>query len=135
MSVTSGYPVGAKLVADLREDKKITKVEAQRILSFASTSGPLFMIGAVSIGMFNNPSIGPLIAFSHYLGALTLGLIFRFYNLKSYNKYSVRYYGFKHAVRKMIESKRNDGRSIGELLRDSVKNSINTMPLWKKLEI
>jgi len=50
--------------------------------SFCSTSGPLFMIGAVAVGMFKNPLLGPLIALSHYLGALTVGLIFRFYGIK-----------------------------------------------------
>src|SRR5690606_150939 len=44
MSITSGYPMGAKLVSSFYQAGKITKEEAQRILSFCSTSGPLFMI-------------------------------------------------------------------------------------------
>ena len=70
MSITSGYPVGVKLVTRLRKDKKISKSEAQRLLSFSSTSGPLFMIGAISTGMLNNPLISPLIVYPHYLGCL-----------------------------------------------------------------
>lgn len=55
MSITSGYPVGVSLVSKLRRENLVNKIEAQRLVSFCSTSGPLFMLGAVSIGMFGNP--------------------------------------------------------------------------------
>ena len=47
MSMTSGYPMGARLTATLLERGKITLGEAQIMLSFCSTSGPLFMIGVI----------------------------------------------------------------------------------------
>lgn len=49
MSITSGYPIGVKLTSNLRRNNVITQSEAQRIISFCSTSGPLFMIGAVAM--------------------------------------------------------------------------------------
>jgi len=48
MSITSGYPIGVKLTSNLRRNNVISQSEAQRIISFCSTSGPLFMIGAVA---------------------------------------------------------------------------------------
>ncbi|WP_432400655.1 nucleoside recognition domain-containing protein [Wukongibacter sp. M2B1] len=48
MSITSGYPIGVKLTSNLRRNGDISQSEAQRIISFCSTSGPLFMIGAVA---------------------------------------------------------------------------------------
>lgn len=131
MSITSGYPMGAKLVSDLQQKGSITKIEAQRMLSFCSTSGPLFMIGAVSIGMFNNQSIGPTIAVCHYLGAITVGLFFRYYGENTGVYKYIRYNEniIKKAFNAMLKAKEEDGRSFGKLMGDSVKNSISTLLL------
>ncbi|RKD28055.1 sporulation integral membrane protein YlbJ [Caminicella sporogenes] len=131
MSITSGYPMGAKLTSYLRKNKSISKVEAQRMIAFCSTSGPLFIIGAVAIGMFSSPKIGPYIALSHYLGALTIGILFRFY--KSNETYSSKKNGKKNILRnafnEMIYARQKDGRSFGKLLSDSVNESISTLIL------
>ena len=79
MSVLSGYPVGAKLTADFYEKGLLTEGQAIRITTFTSTSGPLFIIGTVGIGMFNNKNIGLIILISHFVGALFNGLIYRKY--------------------------------------------------------
>src|SRR5699024_3269382 len=88
ISLISGYPVGVKLVSNLRLNNNISKVEAERLLSFSSTSGPLFMLGAVSVGMLKNSSLGPLIVYPHYLASLSLGFLFRYYK-KNTNKYNL----------------------------------------------
>ncbi|WP_146057658.1 hypothetical protein [Caloramator fervidus] len=75
MSIFTGYPTGAKIVSQLIEEKKITSYEGQKILNFASTSGPLFIIGAVGIGMFKNKTIGYIILFSHIIGSIINGII------------------------------------------------------------
>jgi len=75
MSIFTGYPTGAKIVAQLISEKKISSYEGQKILNFASTSGPLFVIGAVGIGMFNNIKVGYILFVSHILGAIINGLI------------------------------------------------------------
>ena len=72
ISTVSGYPVGAKLAYDLRDKGQISSSEAQRLVSFCSTSGPLFIIGAVAVGMFNNPSLGYLMILCHYLGSISV---------------------------------------------------------------
>ena len=79
ISAVSGYPVGARLASDLRLNKDITQYEGQRLVSFCSTSGPLFIIGAVAVGMLNNPTLGYLMLICHYLGAITVGILFRRY--------------------------------------------------------
>lgn len=132
ISVTSGYPVGAKVVSKLRSDKVVTQAEAQRLVSFCSTSGPLFMIGAVAVGMFNNPSVGPLIAISHYMAVISIGIAFRFYKVRKKRKKKVveevkdkKY--FKHAFDELIKAREKDGRGIGTLMGDAVKEGMNTM--------
>ena len=51
--------------------------QAVRMLSFCSTSGPLFMLGTIGAGMFYAPAAGAVIALSHYAAALLNGLAFR----------------------------------------------------------
>lgn len=77
MSIISGYPVGAKITSDLYESNKISRNEAISITSFTSTSGPLFILGTVAVGMLGNIKIGLIILISHYIGALLNGLIYR----------------------------------------------------------
>lgn len=71
----SGYPIGAKLVSELYTDKKITKREAQYLLSFTNNSGPLFIIGTVGTGLLKNKSLGIFLLLVHYLSAIIIGLI------------------------------------------------------------
>ncbi|MBS4536094.1 sporulation integral membrane protein YlbJ [Clostridium sp. D2Q-14] len=124
MSITSGYPIGAKLISRLRLENKITQTEAQRLASFCSTSGPLFMIGAVAIGMFNDESLGFIIALSHYLGAITVGLLFRFFKYKN-NSFFQNY-----RYKKMVKASYNElieKKNIGSIMSKSVENAMNTI--------
>ena len=77
MSIISGYPVGAKLLSDLYQSKSITRKQAYTITSFTSTSGPLFILGTVAVGLFDSINIGIIIIISHYLGALINGIFYR----------------------------------------------------------
>ncbi len=80
MAVLSGYPVGSKMVADLYLQGKISQEDAFKMTSFCSTSGPMFIIGAVGIGMFKSAKIGYILFLSHLFGAILNGITFR--NLK-----------------------------------------------------
>lgn len=98
ISITSGYPMGAKLIGDMGRLNEITKDDAKRMLTFCSTSGPLFMLGAVGVGMLNSAAAGAVIAIAHYLGAILNGVLFRIFSsfhTKSYVKYSKRHH-FTH---------------------------------------
>ena len=83
MAILSGYPVGSKMVADLYIQRKITQEEAFKMTSFCSTSGPMFIVGAVGIGMFKSSKIGYILFISHLVGALINGIAFRNFKLKS----------------------------------------------------
>lgn len=76
MSALSGYPMGAKIIGDLKRSGEISSSEVKRLLSFCSTSGPAFMIGAVGAGMLGSSVAGGVIAVSHYLGALLNGVLY-----------------------------------------------------------
>lgn len=89
MSILSGYPMGAKLTSDLYKNGQITKSHAHTISSFTSTSGPLFVIGTVGIGFFNNQTMGIVVLTCHFLGALINGLLYR-NKEKSFLVYSIK---------------------------------------------
>ena len=133
MGLASGYPIGAKITGNLRRNNRCTKTEAERLISFANTADPLFMIGAVAVGMLKRPELGLIIAIAHYLGCITVGLIFRFYkpdapttNHEEKNKQNNI---FKRAAHNLYQSRKNDQRSLGEILGDSIKESIETLLL------
>ena len=81
-SVISGYPVGAKMTADLYNQGVITRMDAFKMSSFCSTSGPMFIIGAVGIGMLGNAKYGYIIFICHAVGALINGLLYRNLQIK-----------------------------------------------------
>lgn len=82
MAILSGYPVGSKMISDLYASGKITKVEATRMSAFCSTSGPMFIIGAVGVNMFKSAQIGYILFLSHVFSAFFNGIIFRKYGEK-----------------------------------------------------
>lgn len=73
MSVLSGYPMGAKIIGDFYRKGVISVQEAKRLISFCSTSNPVFMITAVGTEMLGFQKAGIVIALAHYLGAVCNG--------------------------------------------------------------
>ncbi|HWQ30098.1 MAG TPA: sporulation integral membrane protein YlbJ [Negativicutes bacterium] len=126
MSIASGYPVGARITSRLRQEKLCTQPEGQRLLSLCSTSGPLFIIGAVATGIMNNPALGLLLASAHYLSAITIGLVMSFYGGKAPQPHSG---SSLNPVADMLAYRKKDGRPFGTLLGDAVKNSVNLILL------
>ncbi|MDD4834564.1 MAG: sporulation integral membrane protein YlbJ [Lutispora sp.] len=126
MSIASGYPVGAKIVANLRRNNQCTKTEAQRMISLCSTSGPLFIIGAVSIGMLKNPQATTLLLLSHYFSAISCGLIMKFYKRDEKSKYKLC---ISNPFKELLLYRETDNRTIGQLMGDSIKNAISLILL------
>ena len=83
MSILSGYPIGAKIIGDLFSKELISESDAKRMSIFCTTSGPIFIIGAVGVGMLHSFRVGLLIYISHILSSLICGII---YNLISKTK-------------------------------------------------
>lgn len=124
MGLSSGYPVGAKIVSSLREQKLCTKTEAERLLAFCNTSGPLFIVGSVGISMFGNSRIGLMLLLTHFLAAITVGLLFKNYH-KNSSSSSIIAQKSNSANKKAIFRLRN----LGALMGESIKSSVNTLLL------
>ncbi len=82
MSLISGYPVGAKLVSDLKEKGLISKTESIRASALCSTSSPMFLINSVGSIMFNSVRFGLTLFLCHFFSSIIVGVIFSFYHRK-----------------------------------------------------
>lgn len=132
MGMASGYPTGAKIAARLREEKQITQIEAERLVSFTNNSSPLFIFGAVSIGLFHNAMLGLLLAVCHYVSNMIVGIIMRFHGAKvdksnSINTNETKKINLSTAFQSMHATRIKDQRHFGEILGDAVLESIKTL--------
>ena len=75
MSILSGYPIGAQIIGDLYSRNLISQKEAKKMSLFCTTSGPIFVIGAVGSAMLGEFKLGVIIYISHTLSSLLLGVI------------------------------------------------------------
>jgi hypothetical protein len=72
-----GYPMGAKLIHDMRAQNKLTKKEGDYLLSFCNNASPMFIISYVVLQKLQNESLlfGALLVL--YLSPFLCSLIFR----------------------------------------------------------
>ncbi|MCU6710947.1 sporulation integral membrane protein YlbJ [Paenibacillus sp. J5C_2022] len=138
MGYMSGYPVGARLTAQLWEQRLIDRTEGERLVAFTTTSDPVFLIGAVCIGFFHNAALAPLLAAAHYGGGLIIGLLMRFHgrgherhesapDTRTSAAAKVRRSRLYAALRAMHEARLLDGRQLGKLLQDAVGSALRLM--------
>lgn len=126
MGMTSGYPIGSRITSELYSSSKINKAEAIRLLSFTNTSGPLFIISAVGVSMLHNKNLGILLLVTHFLGSLSVGLVFRNYKSKASSNSDV--------IISQIPSKGNiketlNVNNFGYFMGIAIQNGISTLIL------
>lgn len=124
MGIISGYPTGAKIVTNFRNEGICTKEECERLLAFTNNSGPLFIVGTIGISFFGDTRTGILLLITHILACISVGIIFRFWKRKKIKK-------TKHSILEIEPnfSKNNSVTfsNLGEVLGTSIMNSINTV--------
>lgn len=130
MGMASGYPTGAKITVRLREEKQITKLEGERLVSFTNACSPLFIFGVVAAVFFNDAKLGILLALAHYGGNALVGICMRFYGGKDHEKEvktEKQKVSLLRAFKDMHTSRLADKRPFGEIFGDAVINSIKTL--------
>lgn len=115
VSVLCGYPLGAKYACDLYEDGKIDLVTLQRLLNIATNASPLFVIGAVGTSMLDSPYLGYMLLISNTLSCIAMGLF-----MPSHQK------SLNNRVMSFPSTANADNKNIGNILKDSLDNSIKT---------
>lgn len=131
MGLAAGYPMDAVITGKFRRSKMCTRIEGERLLSFTNTADPLFIFGAVAVGMFGRPDLGVILGLAHYISSFTVGIIYKFYKnepVKITDIDSNHSVGMiRKAVRALINARGEDGRTFGRLMGDSVKESMSTL--------
>lgn len=126
MGFTSGFPMGAILTRRLYEEGLCSTNEGERLVAFTNNSSPLFILAAVGIGMFQDQALGLLLAVSHYLSNLLLGIILGLF-IKRPSKYiPPKQSIFETSVSAFLyeQKKRNP---FGTILGNAIKKAINNI--------
>ena len=119
LGTISGYPIGAKVVCNLKNQKIISKAEAERLIAYTNNSGPLFILGSVGISLFGNKKIGIILLISHIISCIIVGCLFKFWKK---NEVKFDYSCFNKDENKLIKIS-----NLGEIIGDSIKNAITTI--------
>ncbi|MGE5558383.1 MAG: sporulation integral membrane protein YlbJ [Bacillota bacterium] len=134
MGLAAGYPMDAVITGKFRRVGLCSRIEGERLLAFTNTADPLFIIGAVAVGMFRRPELGMLMAAAHYLSSFAVGLIFRFYGKRDPEGKARRDADvgrrenmLYRAFRELEQARKKDGRPVGQLMAEAVKESIGTL--------
>ena len=83
MSLIGGFPIGAKMTAQLYENGDITASQGKRMIIFCVNAGPAFVIGTVGATMLSSRRAGIILFASLSVASIITGFISRFFADKS----------------------------------------------------
>ena len=75
LGLLGGYPVGARTLSQLYRSGRLTRWEAQRLLSFCNNAGPSFAVGILGLGCFHSLRAGAALYLIHVAAALLVALL------------------------------------------------------------
>ena len=87
------------------------------MLAFTNNSGPLFIVGTVGISLFQNQTVGIILLITHILACITVGITFSFFREEKNIRFD----------RYTINAKKEDDKSLGEILGESIKGATTTI--------
>ncbi len=111
IGILCGYPTGAKVISELYLSGKLSQDESERLLAFCNNSGPLFVIGAVGVGMLGNKNLGILIYCIHVISAIITGVFLSLFAKEQDSTVSVNV----------------SAQSFGEAFTDSVESAVKSI--------
>ncbi len=71
-SFVGGYAVGAKLLNTAVTDKKITSIQASKMLNYCINAGPAFIVAAVGNGILGSIRFGYILLISHIISSIII---------------------------------------------------------------
>ncbi|MEE1064566.1 MAG: hypothetical protein UH249_00365 [Acutalibacteraceae bacterium] len=108
MSMIGGYPVGAKMTANLLEKGDISVNQSRRMMLFCINAGPAFVVGTVGEIIFSSRRAGVILYIAMIVSSLLMGFVLRFFDKSS------------------VELKRKNTTFCGGVISESVAESLNT---------
>lgn len=70
-----GYPTGARTAAELFQQGRLSRREAELLLGFCDNCGPAFLLGYVGAGVLGDTRAGAYLYLIHVLSALLAGML------------------------------------------------------------
>lgn len=120
LGTISGYPIGAQVVCNLKKEKIISKIEAERLIAYSNNSGPIFILSTIGISLFRNKKLGFILLTSHILASLLVAYFFRFWKKQKLEiNFKETNFNTKNLPIKLS--------SFGEILGNSIKSSISNI--------
>ena len=83
LSLIGGYPIGAKLLNEAVNEKRISPKKAGFMLCYCVNSGPAFAVLAVGAGMYSSKTVGFALLAAHLLPSVIMCFLFSFFIKKS----------------------------------------------------
>ncbi len=80
LSLIGGFPVGARGIKNLYDNKMITLEQARRMMMFCVGAGPAFVISVVGNNLLKNKDLGIIIFISQVIASILLGIILGIYS-------------------------------------------------------
>lgn len=117
MGLFCGYPMGAKISADLFRTNRISRREACYLLTFSSYPGPSFLSSYLCVGLFKRPDLILPTYIIIYLSGFLCSLLFRFTTLSQ-------------AQAEILSSTKKEisaSHDFGELLDISIMNAFESI--------
>ena len=79
LGVICGFPIGAKVIANMYDRGMITKKEAERVMTFCNNPGSAFVISAVGVSLFGSLKLGVALYACVILSAVIVGVAGRIF--------------------------------------------------------
>lgn len=116
LGAVGGYPVGARVTAQLCESGACSKGDALRLSVFCNNCGPAFLFSVAGWGVFGSREVGFLLLGTHLAAALLLGLLLRFLPL-----------GKAHAEPSSLPptTRKSFSAAFPDCVRDSFSSTLN----------
>ena len=84
LGMFGGFPVGARGIRSMLDEKQITEITARQMLYFSVGAGPAFVVFAVGLSMLNSVYYGVLLFCSQLISQIILAIIIGCHYKKKY---------------------------------------------------
>lgn len=134
LGLTAGYPAVALASASLYKQGKISAQEAERMVSAAHFCSPMLIIVVIGTGFLTHPTLGIFLLIIHWISGISAAITLHVLcSTRSTTNHSTPVTGspasisFTKAFKEMELARKQDGRSFGKLLGDSVSTAVQTL--------
>ncbi|MBM6995123.1 nucleoside recognition domain-containing protein [Paenibacillus sp. DXFW5] len=136
LGMTAGFPAAAEAAVTLHKQGKVTAREAERLAAAAHFCSPMLLVVVIGAGFVGRPEFGLLLLAVHWAAGLAAGLTLHLVfpdrsastaPMEAHSAAKPRVPLLRLALRHMEEARREDGRSFGKLLGDSVASGVQTL--------